>query len=140
MLGDLFQAEIGTHGHGDIACTVLASVIGRRRAERRLLVDAGGLALSKDRSTEAAPHDWGFGHLRDLAGHDGYGRAIVRRANQEHGIVDLDPDLPEPSLAIGDKVRIAPNHICMTAAAYDRYFVVDGDDTVVAMWPRVNGW
>ena len=140
MLGDLFQAEIGTHGHADIACTVLASVIGRRPAERRLLVDAGGLALSKDRSTEAAPHDWGFGHLRDRAGHDSYGRAVVRRANQEHGIIDLDPDLPVPALAIGDKVRIAPNHICMTASAYDRYFVVDGDETVVGVWPRINGW
>jgi hypothetical protein len=29
----------------------------------------------------------------------------------------------------------------MTAAAYDRYFVVDtGRDAVVAIWPRVNGW
>jgi D-serine deaminase-like pyridoxal phosphate-dependent protein len=31
MLGDLFQAEIGTHGHADIAVTVLTAVIGRRR-------------------------------------------------------------------------------------------------------------
>ncbi|MBN8898460.1 MAG: alanine racemase, partial [Rhodospirillales bacterium] len=30
MFGDLFQAEIGTHGMDDIAMTVLTSVIGRR--------------------------------------------------------------------------------------------------------------
>ena len=59
MFGDLFQAEIGTHGLEDIAVTVLTSVIGRRPG--RLLVDAGGLALSKDRSTEAAPHDSALG-------------------------------------------------------------------------------
>ncbi|OYV84504.1 MAG: hypothetical protein B7Z73_15305 [Planctomycetia bacterium 21-64-5] len=59
MFGDLFQAGIGTHGIDDIAVTVLASVIGRR--EGQILVDAGGLALSKDRSTEAGPRDWGFG-------------------------------------------------------------------------------
>jgi len=28
----------------------------------------------------------------------------------------------------------------MTAAAHDRYFVVDGDQRVVAVWHRVNGW
>jgi len=28
----------------------------------------------------------------------------------------------------------------MTAAAHDRYFVVDGGDEVVAIWDRVNGW
>jgi hypothetical protein len=28
----------------------------------------------------------------------------------------------------------------MTAAAHDRYFVVDGGEQVVAVWPRVNGW
>ena len=28
----------------------------------------------------------------------------------------------------------------MTAAAHDRYFVVDGGEEVVAVWPRVNGW
>src|SRR5689334_9908339 len=66
MFGDLFQAEIGTHGIDDIAVTVLASVIGRR--PNRLLIDAGGLALSKDRSTETAPQDYGFGLALDIAG------------------------------------------------------------------------
>jgi D-serine deaminase-like pyridoxal phosphate-dependent protein len=140
MLGDLFQAEIATHGHDDIAVTVLASVIGRRPAERRILVDAGGIALSKDRSTESAPHDFGFGLALDVMGRRSYGQALVKRANQEHGIIDLDPAVPGPEFRIGDKLRIAPNHVCMTAAAHDRYVVVDGDDTVVAIWPRVNGW
>ena len=66
MFGDLFQAEIGTHGLDAIALTVLTSVIGRRPG--RLLVDAGGLALSKDRSTADAPKDYGFGLVLDLAG------------------------------------------------------------------------
>lgn len=140
MFGDLFQAEIGTHGHDDIAVTVLTSVIGRRLGERRILIDAGGIALSKDRSTEFTPQDWGFGLMLDLAGQRRYGHALVKRANQEHGVVDLDSALPTPEFNIGDKIRIAPNHICMTAAAHDRYFVVDGTDTVIAIWPRVNGW
>jgi D-serine deaminase-like pyridoxal phosphate-dependent protein len=137
MFGDLFQAEIETHGADAIAVTVLTSVIGRRPG--RLLIDAGGLALSKDRSTEAAPHDFGFGLVLDLDGRRTYGDTIVRRAYQEHGVIELDPARPI-DLPVGGKLRIAPNHTCMTAAAHDRYHVVDGDAEVVALWPRVNGW
>jgi D-serine deaminase-like pyridoxal phosphate-dependent protein len=140
MFGDLFQAEIGTHNPDDIAVTVLASVIGRKPAQNRVILDAGGLALSKDRSTEATPHDFGFGLMLDIGGRRGYGNAIVRRAYQEHGVVDLDPTQPTPNLPVGAKVRVAPNHTCMTAAAHDRYFVVESSDTVTAIWPRVNGW
>jgi D-serine deaminase-like pyridoxal phosphate-dependent protein len=137
MFGDLFQAEIETHGMDAIAVTVLASVIGRRPG--RLLIDAGGLALSKDRSTEAAPNDYGFGLVLDVAGARAYGNAIVQRAYQEHGVIEFDPARPI-NLPVGGKLRIAPNHTCMTAAAHDRYHVIDGGDEVVAVWPRVNGW
>ena len=140
MFGDLFQAGIGSHGLEDIAMTVLSSVIGRRPAQRRLLLDAGGLALSKDRSTEALPHDYGFGLVLGLDGTPIHGGAVVRRAYQEHGVMDCDPSLPFPDLPIGARVRIAPNHTCMTAAAHDRYHVIEGTDEVVAVWTRVNGW
>jgi D-serine deaminase-like pyridoxal phosphate-dependent protein len=140
MFGDLFQREIGSHGMAGIALTVLTSVIGRRPAQQRLLVDAGGLALSKDRSTEAAPQDYGFGLVLTAAGYPEYGSTVVRKAYQEHGVVDWDPNLPFPNLPVGAKLRIAPNHTCMTAAAHDRYYVVDGCEDVVAVWPRVNGW
>ena len=45
-----------------IAVTVLASVTGRRPEQGQLVIDAGGLALSKDRSTSSARRDYGFGH------------------------------------------------------------------------------
>ncbi|MBE7158024.1 MAG: alanine racemase [Rhodospirillales bacterium] len=137
MFGDLFQAEIETHGADAIAVTVLASVIGRRPG--RLLVDAGGLALSKDRSTEATRHDYGFGLVLDVDGRNSLGRAIVRKAYQEHGVIELDARYPI-DLPVGARLRIAPNHVCMTAAAHDRYFVVEGEREVTAIWPRVNGW
>jgi D-serine deaminase-like pyridoxal phosphate-dependent protein len=137
MFGDLFQAEILTHAIEDIAVTVLTSVIGRRPGT--LLVDAGGLALSKDRSTAAAPKDYGFGLALDHLGQPTLGQAIVRQAYQEHGVIELDP-ASQVGLPVGGRLRIAPNHVCMTAAAHDRYFVVDGGDEVVAVWTRVNGW
>lgn len=137
MFGDLFQAEIETHGMDGIAVTVLTSVIGRRPG--KLLVDAGGLALSKDRSTESAPRDYGYGLALDLAGQRSFGNAIVGRAYQEHGVIEMDPARPI-DLPVGGLLRIAPNHTCLTAAAHDRYFVVDGGDEIVAIWSRVNGW
>jgi D-serine deaminase-like pyridoxal phosphate-dependent protein len=42
-------------------------------------------------------------------------------------------------LPIGSKVRVLPNHACITAAAYDRYHVIEGTE-VVDEWDRVNGW
>ncbi len=142
MFGDLFQAGIGTHGPDGIAVTVLTSVIGVRSGQ--ILLDAGGIALSKDRSTADLPpdrgQDWGFGHVLDRAGRPSLGAARVIRAYQEHGVAVPDPTIGFPPFAVGDLVRVAPNHVCMTAAAHDRYYVVDGGDDVVAVWQRVNGW
>jgi D-serine deaminase-like pyridoxal phosphate-dependent protein len=140
MFGDLFQMQVNSLRQEDIALTVLTSVIGHRPAEHRVLVDAGGLAMSKDHSTAAAPVDYGFGLMLDRAGTASLGHAIIGRAYQEHGVVELDPALPYPDLPIGAKLRVLPNHACMTAAAHDRYYVVDASETVVAIWTRVNGW
>jgi len=137
MFGDLFQSEIETHGADGIAVTVVTSVIGRRPG--RVLVDAGGLALSKDRSTAATAHDCGYGLALGIEGQRRYGNAVVVKAYQEHGVIEVDPAWPI-ELPIGGKLRILPNHTCMTAAAHDRYFVVDGDQQAAAIWHRVNGW
>lgn len=140
MFQDLFQVQIGSGGVEDMAVTVLASVIGRRQTENRIVIDAGGMALSKDRSTSSAPRDYGFGLVLDGSGRRSFGEAIVERANQEHGVVGSAELLPFDRLGVGTHVRVAPNHVCMTAAAYDRYHVVDGSDEVIDVWDRINGW
>jgi D-serine deaminase-like pyridoxal phosphate-dependent protein len=140
MFQDLFQTQIGSGTPESMAVTVLASVIGRRAAENRFLIDAGGMALSKDRSTASAPRDWGFGLVLDIRGERGFGDAMVERANQEHGIVGAPAPLPFERLAVGTRVRVAPNHVCMTAAQYGRYHVIAGGDAVVDIWERINGW
>jgi D-serine deaminase-like pyridoxal phosphate-dependent protein len=140
MFQDLMQVEIGSATRDDVALTVLASVIGTNESENRVLIDAGALALSKDRSTQATAHDAGYGEVWDVAGGRTFGSCIVERVYQEHGVItDVNP-LPFSRLSIGAKVRIGPNHACMTAAAHDRYYVVDGGTEVVAEWDRINGW
>lgn len=140
MFGDLFQAELGSNTHDQMALTVLSSVIGRRPKERKVVLDAGALALSKDRSTEKTAHDAGFGLVWDLDGRPAFGRAVIERAYQEHGVVSGGRSPAFEELTIGSKVRVAPNHACITAAAYTRYFVVDGGREVVAEFDRINGW
>ncbi len=140
MFGDLFQAAIGACAHDEIAVTVLASVIGHRVEHGVLVLDAGALALSKDRSTETTAHDAGFGTVWDLDGKPAFGTTKIVRVYQEHGLAMCEGHWPWDALPIGAKVRIAPNHSCITAAAYDRYHVVDGGQEVVAEWGRCVGW
>jgi D-serine deaminase-like pyridoxal phosphate-dependent protein len=138
MFCDLFQAGIGVCKIEDIAVSVLASVIGQRRSDQTLLIDAGALALSKDRSTSELPQDCGYGLVVEAES----GRLLpglrVDLVNQEHGFVR--GPIPFDALPVGSKVRVLPNHACITAAGYDTYHVVDGGTEVVANWPRCNGW
>jgi D-serine deaminase-like pyridoxal phosphate-dependent protein len=140
MFGDLFQAAIESCTRDDIAVTVLASVIGRRPSENRIVLDAGALALSKDRSTASTGYDAGFGVVWDIDGKPAFGECMIESAYQEHGVATANRPLPFDSLPVGTKVRVAPNHSCLTAAAHDRYYVVDGSREVIAEWDRVNGW
>jgi D-serine deaminase-like pyridoxal phosphate-dependent protein len=140
MFGDLFQAAIESCTLDDIALTVLSSVIGRRPSKNEIVLDAGAIALSKDRSTASTDEDAGFGLMWDLDAKPSFGRCVVETVYQEHGVVRGDAKLPFENLAVGTKVRVAMNHSCLTAAAYDRYFVVNGSREVVAEWDRINGW
>jgi D-serine deaminase-like pyridoxal phosphate-dependent protein len=63
----------------------------------------------------------------------------VGGAHQEHGIVPVADQTWFERLPVGARVRILPNHACITAAAYDRYQVVE-DGAVVGEWERINGW
>lgn len=137
---DLDQEYIGSCGAGDLALSVLASVIGHYPHRNQVLIDAGALALSKDISAQEFQPKVGFGTIADPPARD---MAVVA-CSQEHGFVQSDDPIPYGNLLIGSRVRVLPNHACITAAAYDRYYVVDSDldggKTVVETYDRINGW
>ncbi len=139
---DLVMAGVGVCSTDEIALSVLASVIGHQPDKGWLIVDAGWMALSRDRGTASQPVDQGYGLVCDASGAilDGL---LVSSANQEHGIIAHRSGKPAdtPLLPIGTLLRILPNHACATAAQHDRYHVVRGsDDNVQAIWPRFGGW
>ncbi|TXN53528.1 DSD1 family PLP-dependent enzyme, partial [Methylobacterium sp. WL18] len=141
MIGDLFQAGVGSCRIDEIALTVLTTVIGQQREKGWIITDAGWMALSRDRGTARQAVDQGYGIACDLTGQP-YPDLIVRDANQEHGIVALRPgsSAPLPDLPIGARLRILPNHACATGAQHDRYHVVAESRLTGAVWPRINGW
>lgn len=151
MFFDLTMAGLGVCAFDDIAISVLTSVIGHQHDKRWLLIDAGWMALSRDRSTAGRPYDAGYGLVCDRLGRLLPGLQVVE-TNQEHGIVALVAGAPETtetadhgaadlsSLPIGARLRILPNHACATAAQHHAYYVLRGGDEIVATWPRFGGW
>jgi D-serine deaminase-like pyridoxal phosphate-dependent protein len=138
---DLFQAGLGACAVDDIALTVLTTVTGRQAANKRFIIDAGGLALSKDRSTQGTGFDAGYGLVCDEAGAL-IPDLFVTSASQEVALVTTRSGaaIDLAAFPVGRRLRILPNHACFTAAAHGAYHVVDGGPEVVAVWPRVNGW
>jgi len=139
---DLFQAAIGACGIEDIALSVLSSVIAVRPDLNRIVIDAGGMAMSKDLSTSRTAHDAGYGLVCDARTGALIEDVHVAATSQELGLLATFGGRPLPfdRLGIGEQVRILPNHSDMTAAAYDEYAVVDGGNEIVARWHRQNGW
>ena len=141
VFSDLVMAGLGVGSVDDIAISVLASVIGHQADKGWIVVDAGWMAMSRDRGTASHALDQGYGLVCDANGKP-FGDLVMLEANQEHGILALRPGSSGtlPDLPVGTLVRILPNHACATAAQHDRYRVIDPKSQVVAEWPRFSGW
>ena len=138
---DLVMAGIGVCAVDDIALSVLATVIGHQREKGWTLLDAGWMAMSRDRGTAGQPVDQGYGLVCDLQGRPLADHILVG-ANQEHGTMARRPGAGPDTLElqVGQQVRILPNHACSTAAQYGAYQVVGEDGAVTATWQRFSGW
>ena len=138
---DLVMRNVGVCATDDIALSVLTTVIGHQRDKGWAIVDAGWMAMSRDRGTQSQAHDYGYGQVCDEAGRalDGY---VLSGANQEHGILShagaADADIAR-RFPVGTRLRILPNHACATGAQHPEYHaVLAGGETEA--WPRFYGW
>ncbi len=142
MFFDLVMHGIGVCAIEDIALSVLATVIGHRPEKGWVLIDAGWMALSRDRGTQRHPVDQGYGLVCDIDGTP-WPDLIVDDASQEHGIIKVRQGSTAtlPDIPIGSHVQILPNHACATGAQHEVYQVVEsGSRAITATWPRMRGW
>ena len=117
------------------------SVIGHQQDKGWIMIDAGWMAMSRDRGTAAQEVDQGYGVVCDADGRV-IDDLIVSSVNQEHGIISLRLGAkgPLPELVVGTHLRILPNHACATAAQYDRYNVLPSTGGALKVWHRFGGW
>jgi D-serine deaminase-like pyridoxal phosphate-dependent protein len=138
---DLVMKNIGVCTEADIALSVLTRVIGHQPEKGWAIVDAGWMAMSRDRGTQKQKHDYGYGQVCGADGQpiDGY---VLSGANQEHGILSRE-GAPDTGIAarfpIGTQLRILPNHACATGAQFPHYHALAEDGTL-ATWSRLHGW
>ncbi len=129
---DAFQSTLGSCAIEDVAVSVLATVIGSYPERNALIVDAGALALSKDTGPEHIIPRFGFGLVCDADL-----RPLPMRIvglSQEHGKIETKMHVP-----VGTRLRILPNHSCLTAAMFDTYHIIDRG-RIVDQWRPARGW
>lgn len=129
---DAFQATIGSCRPADVAVSVLTTVVGWYPERGHAIVDAGALAMSKDAGPTHVDPGFGYGLVCDTNLKPIAARLVA--LSQEHGKLETHAHLP-----VGTKLRIVPNHSCLTAALFDTYHVLDGEK-VVDEWRPVRGW
>lgn len=138
---DLVMHNVGVCTRQELALSVLTTVIGHQPEKGWVIVDAGWMAMSRDRGTQRQRDDFGYGQVCDESGQwiDGY---VMDSANQEHGIIcrrgDVDADIAR-RFPLGTRLRILPNHACATGAQHPAYQALLADGQVQA-WPRSYGW
>ena len=135
---DLVMHSLGVCSMDEIALSVLTTVIGHQKERGWAIVDAGWMAMSRDRG---ARKDFGYGQVCGLDGTPlpGY---TVSGANQEHGIISLrhglDADIAT-RFPVGTLLRILPNHACATGAQFPAYHAL-AENGQCEVWPRFYGW
>jgi D-serine deaminase-like pyridoxal phosphate-dependent protein len=124
VFGDGQQLELGCSAPEDISLTVAATVVSRHDAAdgpRRLVLDAGSKILGSDRPAWTS----GFGRLIDHLD------ARVTALSEHHATVTWPEDAELP--ALGDRLRVIPNHVCLTMNLVDDVTVVH-EGRIVDRW------
>ncbi|MGQ9366208.1 D-TA family PLP-dependent enzyme [Azospirillum sp. ST 5-10] len=120
---DRATVGVGVASPEECALHVHATVVSRPTGTRAV-IDSGSKTLSSDRVAPSVGD--GYGRILE------YPDAVITRLNEEHGVVDLSACDRKP--AIGERIRILPNHVCVVSNLHDAV-VVSRAGTVVDTWP-----
>ena len=120
-LFDYSQIHLGSCRVERCAATVLSTVVSANEARAKSIADCGALVLSKDLGPDTPPH---YGRVfEDLSGERLHPDIHVSSVSQEHGT--LTTNYP-----VGTKIRILPNHSCLTVAQFDHFQVIRGNEVL----------
>lgn len=121
IFNDRNTAALDACAWDDIAYSVLATVVSTA-VPGQAVVDAGSKALARE---ESVPGVRGFGALLD------HPEVVVHSVSEEHGLLDLaGTDL---RLRVGDRVRVVPNHVCVSVNLQPHLHAVRGT-RVLGKW------
>lgn len=112
---DMIQAALGSCTVAQCSLTVLATVISTPSATRTV-VDAGSKALTNDIGAHGGGGLPGFGFTSDKG-------VWLTRLSEEHGVIEHDG----VSFAVGERVRIVPNHACPVMNLVGTAYLSDGE-------------
>jgi D-serine deaminase-like pyridoxal phosphate-dependent protein len=139
---DLVMHNVGVCALDEIALSVLTTVIGHQPDKGWVIVDAGWMAMSRDRGTAKQAHDFGYGQPCALDGTPFDGLVLIG-ANQEHGILAARDGVAQGDLAarfpVGTRLRILPNHACATGVQFPEYRALSARGSIET-WSRFHGW
>lgn len=129
VFNDLTQVRLGVVGIDDVALTVFATVVSRGAGWA--VIDAGSKCLSSDTAPHGVQASVGYGLAFRLEDPLEIGHALrIARLSEEHAVVEDEAR----RLAVGEQVRVFPNHACPVVNLTDRLLVVEGSE-VLDVWP-----
>lgn len=121
IFNDRTTVAVGACEWDECAYSVLATVVSTS-VPGQVVVDAGAKALAKE---ELRGEGGGYGAVL------GRPEVVVKGMSEEHGLLDITASAWRPR--VGDRVRIVPNHVCVSVNLQERLIGVRGD-RVVEEW------
>ncbi len=132
---DYEQVALGACKIEDCALQVLASVIGVY--EDRMVIDAGATTLSVDPGPRHIEPFCGYGKVLSEDGTPMSG-VRIESLSQEHGKIMFIDGGPTIDFEPGMKIKIVPNHSCLTANLADAYHVLE-NGRITKVWKIHRG-
>jgi D-serine deaminase-like pyridoxal phosphate-dependent protein len=130
IFNDAIQVALTAAEWQDCALTVLSTVVSKHRSGRgveKLFLDAGKKILTSDQGYNTS----GFGTImyntRDMKP---LPHAKIHALSEEHGWVRVAGGA---TMAVGDRVRIVPNHACVVVNTQDKLYYVEGEEVVATI-------
>jgi len=122
VFNDRTTAAIAACRWEECAYSILATVVSTA-VPGQAVIDAGSKALAKE---ELRGTGDGYGALRDRP------EVVVKGLSEEHGLLDLTRTTWRPR--VGDRVRVIPNHVCVSVNLQERVWGAR-DDLLLCQWP-----